>query len=80
MLGNEKSETDLRKMIKIMEESLKIEKKRKNISHMRSHPRKGTKSKKDISCIVLDSIAVCPLTREHSKVSPSDFNDFFACR
>jgi hypothetical protein len=43
-----KSETDLRKMIKIMEELLKIEKNERYLSHMRSHPKKGTKSKNDI--------------------------------
>jgi len=44
----QKSETNLRKMIKIMEESLKIEKKPKKYRyHMRSDPKKETKSKKD---------------------------------
>jgi hypothetical protein len=47
-VGKRKSETDLRKMVKIMGELLKIEKTKKYLSHMCSHPRKGTKSKNDI--------------------------------
>jgi len=38
-----KNETDLRKMIKIMEELLKIKKTIGIASHMRSHPKKRTK-------------------------------------
>ena len=46
--GERKSEADLRKMIKIMEELLKIEKNEKiPFSHAQSSE-KGTKSKKDI--------------------------------
>jgi hypothetical protein len=47
-VGKRKSETDLRKMVKIMGELLKIEKTKKYLSHLRSHSRKGTKSKNDI--------------------------------
>jgi hypothetical protein len=38
-----KSETDLRKMVKIMEELLKIKKTKGIPSHMRSHPKKTKK-------------------------------------
>jgi hypothetical protein len=47
--GKQKSETDLRKRIKILEELLKIEKHKKYLSRMRSHPKKrNKKQKKDI--------------------------------
>ena len=42
-----KSETDLGKMIKIMEELLKIEKNEKILSHMHSYPKKGIKNRKN---------------------------------
>ncbi len=38
-----KSETDLRKMVKIMEELLKVKKTKGIPSHMRSHPKKTNK-------------------------------------
>ncbi len=43
-----KSETDLRKMVKITEGLPKIEKAQQKLSHMRRHPKKGIKRKKDI--------------------------------
>jgi hypothetical protein len=47
--GKRKSETDLRKGMKILEELLKIEKHKKYLSHMRSHPKKrNKKQQKDI--------------------------------
>ena len=46
--GKRKSKTDWGKMIKIMEELLKIEKTKKYLSHMHSHPKKKQKAKKSI--------------------------------
>ena len=48
MLKTKKSETDLRKMIKIIEELLKIEKTKRYLFHMRNNPKKEQKEKKDI--------------------------------
>ncbi len=70
MLGNEKSETDLRKMIEIMEESLKIEKNEKISLTCAAIRGKEQKAKKTfhVLCSILflcahlqGNIARCPL-------------------
>jgi hypothetical protein len=61
--GRRKNETELRKMIKIMEKLLKFEKNEKYRFHMRSHSKKGTESQNHIQWILIVSMFACLLSQ-----------------